>query len=227
MLPGLLLFLFVLGRCWRGGVGVGFGGEDGWSGGRFLGGGGCCFGGSEEASVGSPGGRGGSGVGVGGLDVEGSDGFHPGGQGTPVGDPSFHPSGQGTPVGDPGLAGVLEEVEGAGLEGEGVGLGEVDAGVLKLAVDEERDGDEACGGGVGEGAGPLVDGDGAGDLGGGGGVVGLGVEVREPECGDKEEAADGGPEMHACDVTSDETSDLRRAWARWRTLIGFAMTTLC
>ena len=29
----------------------------------------------------------------------------------------------------------------------------------------------------------------------------MGVEGREPECGDEEEAADEGPEMHACDVS--------------------------
>jgi len=90
---------------------------------------------------------------VGRLDVEGSDGFHP--------------SGQRAPVGDPGLAGVLEEIEGAGLEGEGDGLGEIDAGVFKLAVDEEGDGDEAGGGGVDEVSGPLVHSDGTGDLGSG------------------------------------------------------------
>ena len=99
------------------------------------------------------------------------------------------------------MAGALEEVEGAGLEGEGDRLGEIEACVFEMGVDEEGDGEEACGGGVGEVAGPLVDGYGAGDLGGGGGVVGLGVERREPECGDEEEAADEGPEVHACDVS--------------------------
>jgi hypothetical protein len=39
--------------------------------------------------------------------------------------------------GSDGLAGVLDEVEVAGLEGEGDGLGEVDAGVFEMAVDEE------------------------------------------------------------------------------------------
>ena len=100
--------------------------------------GGCCFGGSEEVSVGGPGGGGGGGQGVGGLDVEGSD----------------------------SLAGVLEEVEGSGLEGEGDGLGEIDAGVFEMGVDEEGDGKEARGGGVSEVAGPLVYSDGAGDGGG-------------------------------------------------------------
>ena len=102
---------------------------------------------------------------------------------------------------------LLDEVEGAGLEGEGDGLGEVDAGVLKLTVDEERDGDEAGGGGAGEVSGPLVYSDGASDLGGGGRVVGLGVERRERKRGDEEEAADEGPEAHACDVTSDRAFD--------------------
>ena len=32
-------------------------------------------------------------------------------------------------------------------------------------------------------------------------MVGLGVDGREPECGDEEEAADEGPEVHACDVS--------------------------
>jgi len=90
---------------------------------------------------------------VGGLDVEGSDGCHP--------------SGQRTLAGDPGLAGLLEEVEGAGLEGEGDGLGKIDAGVFEMGVDEEGYRDEACGGGVVEWAGPLVYSDGAGDGGGG------------------------------------------------------------
>ena len=110
---------------------------------------------------------------MGGLDVEGSD----------------------------SLAGVLEEVEGSGLEGEGDGLGEIDAGVFEMGVDEEGYRDEACGGGVGEGAGPLVYGYGAGDLGSGGGVIGLGVDGREPEREEKDEAADEGPEVHACDVS--------------------------
>ena len=163
-------------------------------GGGSDGGGGCCFGGCEEVSVGGPGGCGGRGVGVSGLDVEGSNGFHP--------------IGQRTPSGDPGLAGALDEVEGVGLEGEGDGLGEIDACVLKLAIDEEGDGEEACGGGVGEGAGPLVDGYGAGGWGGGGGVVGLGVEGRDAECGQKEEAADEGPEVHACDVSRGGCEEL-------------------
>ncbi len=58
------------------------------------------------------------------------------------------------------------------------------------------DGEEACGGGVGEGAGPLVYADGAGGWGGGGGAVGLGVEGCDAEGGESEEAADEGPEVH-------------------------------
>ena len=64
------------------------------------------------------------------------------------------------------LAGALEEVEGSGLEGEGDGLGEIDAGVFEMAVDEERYGEEAGGGGMSEVTGPLVHGYGAGDGGG-------------------------------------------------------------
>jgi hypothetical protein len=105
--------------------------------------------------------------------------------------------------GSDGLAGVLDEVEVAGLQGEGDGLGEVDAGVFEMAVDEERDGDEARGGGVGEVAGPLVDGDGAGDLGGGGDGVGLGAQRREQERAEGEKAADEDARMHACDLTSE------------------------
>jgi hypothetical protein len=79
------------------------------------------------------------------------------------------------------LAGVLDEIEGAGLEGERDGLGEIDAGVFEVAVDEERDGEEAGAGGVVEVSGPLVDSDSAGDLRGGRGLAGLGVERREQE----------------------------------------------
>jgi hypothetical protein len=79
------------------------------------------------------------------------------------------------------LAGALEEVKRAGLEGEGDGLGEIDAGVFKVGVDEEGDREEARGGGVGEVSGPLVDSDGAGDLCGGCGSIGLGVEGYERE----------------------------------------------
>jgi hypothetical protein len=61
-------------------------------------------------------------------------------------------------------AGVLEDVEVSGEEGEGDGAGDVDAGVYELAFDVERDGDEAAGGGLGEVSGPLVYADGADDL---------------------------------------------------------------
>jgi len=63
-----------------------------------------------------------------------------------------------------GEAGFFDGVDVSGLQREGHGLGKVDAGVFKMAVDEERDRDEAGGGGLGEVAGPLVDGDGAGDF---------------------------------------------------------------
>ena len=116
---------------------------------------------------------------MGGLDVEGSD----------------------------SLAGVLEEVEGSGLEGEGDGLGEIDAGVFEMGVDEEGDGKEARGGGVSEVAGPLVYSDGAGDGGGGDGVVGLGVEGRDAERGENEEGAEDGPEVHACDGSRGGCAD--------------------
>lgn len=138
-------------------------------------GGGRGFGGSEDASVGGPGGSGGSGVGLRGLNTDGAD----------------------------GLAGLLEEVERSGLEREGDGPGKVDAGVFEMAVDEEGDGKEASGGGVGDVARVLVDSDGAGDGGVGRGAIGLGVEMRERERGEKEDGADEGPEVHACDLTSD------------------------
>ncbi len=74
------------------------------------------------------------------------------------------------------LACALDGVDVAGLEDEGDGLGEVDAGILKVAVDEERDGDETGSRGLGEIAGPLVDADGTGDLVGRVNFVGLGAE---------------------------------------------------
>jgi hypothetical protein len=46
------------------------------------------------------------------------------------------------------LAGALNGLDVAGLEGEGDGLDEVDSGVFEVVVDEERNGDEAGGGGV-------------------------------------------------------------------------------
>src|SRR6202020_2623255 len=61
-------------------------------------------------------------------------------------------------------AGVLELVDVAAEEGEGDGAGDVDPGILELAVDEDGDGNESAGGGLGEVAGPLVDADGADDL---------------------------------------------------------------
>jgi hypothetical protein len=61
-------------------------------------------------------------------------------------------------------AGVLKDVKVSGEQGEGDGAGDVDRGVLELAFDKERDGNEAAGGGLGEVSGPLVDADGADDL---------------------------------------------------------------
>ena len=83
-------------------------------------------------------------------------------------------------------AGGFEGVDVAVEEGERDGTGEEGAGVLKLVVEEERDGDEAGGGGLGEVACPLVHADGASDVIGGGGAVGLGVEGRS---GDEKEGA--------------------------------------
>lgn len=57
---------------------------------------------------------------------------------------------------------------------EGHRTGGIDAGILELAVDEEGDGDESAGGGLGEVAGPLVDTNGADDLLGLGDLVHLG-----------------------------------------------------
>jgi hypothetical protein len=74
-------------------------------------------------------------------------------------------------LGDPGF---LEFVDVSVEEGEGNGTGGVDAGVFEFALDEERDGDETAGGGLGEVAGPLVDADGADDLFGLGDLVHLG-----------------------------------------------------
>jgi hypothetical protein len=102
-----------------------------------------------------------------------------------------------------GLAGALDGVDVAGLEGEGNGLCEVDAGVFEVAVDEEGDGDEAGSGGLGELPCPLVDADGAGDFLGRFDFVSLGAEGGaeggEQECGETEEATDGGAGMHACE----------------------------
>ncbi len=169
----LVLVLFVIAESGWGSVVVGFCGEGGrvWGGWR-----GCSdfFGGVEESAEAVPAGKG-VGVGeevVGGFELQRSE----------------------------GLAGALEEVDVSGLEGEGDGLSEIDAGVFELTVDEERDGDEARGGGVVEVAGPLVDSDGAGDLRGGCGLAGLGVEGREQQRGAQEQAADGGPGVHACDL---------------------------
>ena len=51
---------------------------------------------------------------------------------------------------------VLKDVEVSGEEGEGDRTGDIDAGVLKFALDEEGDGNEAARCRLGEVAGPLV-----------------------------------------------------------------------
>jgi hypothetical protein len=76
--------------------------------------------------------------------------------------------------GSEALAGALDGVDVTCVEGHRCGLGEVDAGVLEAAVDEDRDRDQAGGDGFVELARPLVDGEGAGDLGGRIDLVGLG-----------------------------------------------------
>jgi hypothetical protein len=58
----------------------------------------------------------------------------------------------------------LEFIDVSAEQGERYGAGDVDAGVFDLAVDEERDGDETAGSGLGEVAGPLVYADGANHL---------------------------------------------------------------
>ena len=166
------------------GVGVGGGDDDG----SFGGGAGGDFGflgGGEESAVAEPGADGvvvgGGAVGddvAGVLEVEGADRF----------------------------AGSLDGVNVAGLEDEGDGVGEVDSGVFKVAVDEEGDGDEAGGGGLGELAGPLVDPDGAGDFFGRFDPVGLGEEGREESGAEAKGGADGGARVHAC--------EFRRGWLR-------------
>jgi len=114
--------------------------------------------------------------------------------------------GQGAAV----YAGGFEFVDGAGLKGEGDGAGEVEGGVFKVLVDEERDGDDAGGAGFGEVAGPLVDGDGAGDVlrrFGRGAAPGL----RGAEDGG--EHGDGGEEANGERADVVERRDLRHTWS--------------
>ena len=73
-------------------------------------------------------------------------------------------------------SGVLEFIDVSAEQSEGDGTGDVDTGVFEFALDEERDWDEAAGGGFGEVAGPLVDADGADDLLGLGDLVHLGQD---------------------------------------------------
>ena len=70
-------------------------------------------------------------------------------------------------------AGPVELVDIAGGERERDGPRQVDGGVFELAVDEERDRDEAAGGGLGHIARPLVDADRAHDVLRRGDLVGL------------------------------------------------------
>jgi len=89
-------------------------------------------------------------------------------------------------------AGCLEDIDVAGKQREGDGARDVDACVLELAVDEDGDGDETAGGGLGEVAGPLVDADGANDLFGLGDLVHLRSGDRGSEdCGTEEETKCG------------------------------------
>lgn len=60
-----------------------------------------------------------------------------------------------------GIAGLLNFIAGAGVEGHGFRAREVEASILKMVVDEDGDGDEAAGGGFAFGADPLNDADGA------------------------------------------------------------------
>ncbi len=91
------------------------------------------------------------------------------------------------------VAGMLDVVNVAGLEREGNGLGEEDAGVFEVVVDEDGDGDEAGGVGLEHVAGPLVDADGAGDALALFDVVHLGGERERQNAG--AEDADG---AHGC-----------------------------
>ena len=199
---GLLVGLLVLGLA--DGVGAA---EDGWGvayvvdcgdGGRGCGSlsaGGCgCFGGGEEVAEADP----------------GAVGIVAGAGGEVVGGLKFE-----------GLAGMLDRVEGAGLERKGNGPGKVDARVFKMAVDKERDGDEARCGGMGEVASPLIDGEGTGDRGGGFDGVGLCVQSGEQERVEEERAAENEARMHACEFTS-ERSDASRGRGCARNVGGFA-----
>ena len=77
---------------------------------------------------------------------------------------------------------MLDVVDVAGLEREGNGLGEEDAGVFEVVVDEDGDGDEAGGVGLEHVAGPLVDADGAGDALGSFRRGASGRRAGAPEC---------------------------------------------
>ncbi len=70
---------------------------------------------------------------------------------------------------------ILQNVKIPGQQSEGDGTGDVDAGVLKLALDEEGDRNETACGGLGKIARPLVDSNGPDHL------FGLGDLVHLPE----------------------------------------------
>jgi hypothetical protein len=94
----------------------------------------------------------------------------------------------------------LEDVEVSGAERKGW-AGDVNAGVFELALDEEGDGDETAGGGLGEVSGPLVDTDGADDLVGLGDFVGLREDgpVRE-SCDTKNRVEEFGSHRSANEI---------------------------
>ncbi len=110
-------------------------------------------------------------------------------------------------------AGVLEDVEVSGEQGERDGTGDVDAGVLELAFDKEGDGNEAAGGWLGEISGPLVDADGADDLLGLRDLVHLGKRNR---CGQG-----CGAEDYAEEESSHSLLNEIRRYLRGKVLLGF------
>jgi hypothetical protein len=91
------------------------------------------------------------------------------------------------------VAGVLDGVDVAGLECERDGMGEEDASVFVVVVDEDGDGNEARGVGLEHVAGPLVDADGAGDALRFFDVVHLGGEGEREDPG-----AESADEAHGC-----------------------------
>ena len=84
----------------------------------------------------------------------------------------------------------MEFVDVSVQEGEGYRAGDIDTRVFKLAVDEERDGDQTAGVWLGEVARPLVNADRADDLFGLGDLMHLGPGngTAKEQCGEEEEA---------------------------------------